>query len=321
MSDAFNTDGNGLHNEEAPESPQDSRFGFVTLIGRANVGKSTLLNRFVGEKVSIVSPIPQTTRRRILGVRTLPHGQIAFLDTPGFHKPEHHMGQLMVETARQTAGEADVLVLMIDASSGIGPGDRYVLDHIDPKSESRPVIIALNKVDLINKAKVLPMIEELTGEWGCHHVVPISAETGANCEHLLEVILSFLPPGPALYPEDYTTDQDDRRHTAEVIREKLLHKLRQEVPHAVAVIVESMEVRDDELLEILAAVMVERESQKGIVIGHRGAKLKEVGIEAREELERYFGRKIFLKLWVKVREDWRDKAAILRDLGIMPGHQ
>lgn len=297
----------------------DYRSGFAAIVGRANVGKSTLLNRLVGEKVAIVSDVPQTTRHRILGVRHLPGGQVAFIDSPGFHKPHHHLGQVMLERAREVMAEADVLLMVVDASKQIGPGDRFVLEQIDPPRRAGPVLLVLNKIDLINKAKVLPMIESAVEEWGCAEAVPISAAEGLNCDRLLERIVAHLPPGPALFPEDFVTDQKERMIVSEVVREKLLERLKQEVPHAVAVLTERFERREDGLLEIDATIYVERKTQKGIVIGRQGAMLKKVGSLARRELEARFGEKIFLQLWVKVREGWRDRVSILRDLGIYPG--
>ena len=234
--------------------PPDHRSGFVALVGRANVGKSTLLNQLVGRKVAIVSAVPQTTRTRVL----------------------------------------------------------------DPARESRPVLMALNKVDLMNKGKLLPMIERAVSEFHVRDVVPVSALSGDNCDELLKVATALLPLGPPLYPDDFVTDQDDRRFVAEIIREKLLVGLRQEVPHSVAVAIERMERRDDGLAEIHAAILVERDSQKAIVIGAHGARLKEVGTKARLELESVLGTRVFLRLWVKVREDWRDKISVLRELGMYP---
>ena len=298
--------------------PPDHRSGFVALVGRANVGKSTLLNQLVGRKVAIVSAVPQTTRTRVLGVRTTPNSQIAFIDSPGLHKPQHQMGELMNEAARSAAADADVIVVVVDASTGIGPGDVFVLEQHDPARESRPVLMALNQVDLMTKGKLLPMIERAVSEFHVRDVVPVSALSGDNCDELLKVATALLPLGPPLYPDDFVTDQDDRRFVAEVIREKLLVGLRQEVPHSVAVAIERMERRDDGLAEIHAAILVERDSQKAIVIGAHGARLKEVGTKARLELESILGTRVFLRLWVKVREDWRDKISILRELGMYP---
>ncbi len=292
------------------------RSGFASIIGRANVGKSTLLNRLVGEKVAIVSDVPQTTRHRILGVRTLPEGQIAFVDTPGFHKPQHHLGEVMLERAREAAAEADVLLFVIDASAGIGPGDRYVLAQIDPAQRKGPVLLVLNKLDQMNKGKLLPMIERGISSWGCREAVPVSAKEGVNCERLLERILAHLPEGSPLFPSDYVTDQRERMIAAEIVREKLLQRTRQELPHAIAVGIERLEVRENGLLEISALIYVERDSQKAIVIGRKGAMLKEIGSLARKELEKRFERRIFLELFVKVRQGWRDRDSLLRELGI-----
>ena len=295
------------------------RFGFVALVGRTNVGKSTLLNRLAGTKLAIVSPVAQTTRHRILAVLDRPNAQIAFLDSPGYHRPQHRLGELLVERARQVADEADVVLFVVDAAAGLGPGDRRVVTELEPRSGRRKVIAVLNKIDLINRGKVLPMIEQVTGEWGCHEAVPVSAETGDNCDRLLDVIVEHLPPGPPHFPPEFRTDLDERRLVEEIVREKLLRELRQEVPHVIAVKVEEFSAREDGLVEVSATIFVERESQKGIVIGRGGARLKRVGSLAREELEFRWGRKVFLRLWVKVREDWRNRPGLLRDLGLYPG--
>ncbi len=296
--------------------PEGHRSGFAALVGRANVGKSTLLNRLVGVKLAIASPVPQTTRHRILGVRTLREGQVASLDTPGFHRPRRRLGEVMLERARQVLDEADVVCWVVDAAAGVGPGDRWVLEQIDPPRRGRPVLFVPNKIDLVNKGKLLPMIEQAVGEWGCVEAVPVSAATGENCERLLEVIVSHLPEGPRLFPEGFLTDQDQRQIIAEIIREKLLHELRQEVPYAVAVTVERLTEREDGLLEVGALILVERDSHKGIVIGRGGSRLKKVGTLARRELEDRLGRKVFLELWVKVKPDWRDRTGVLRELGL-----
>ncbi|UCF69520.1 MAG: GTPase Era [Acidobacteriota bacterium] len=295
-----------------------SRFGYAALIGRANVGKSTLLNRLVGEKLAIISDVPQTTRHRILGVRHLPGGQIAFVDAPGFHRPQHQLGELLIERARAAAEECDVVLWVIDASAGLGPGDRFVFEHLRTAGSSRPVVLVPNKIDQMNKGKLLPLIEAGIEKWGCRAAVPVSAKTGENCDRLLETVLELLPVGRPMFPPDYLTDQQDRMLAAEIVREKLLERLRQEVPHAIAVQVERMGERDDGLLVIEALICVERQSQKKIVIGRGGALLKQVGTSARKELEQRFGRRLLLTLWVKVREDWRDRLASLRDLGVYP---
>lgn len=294
------------------------RSGFAALAGRANVGKSTLLNRLVGEKLAIVSPVPQTTRDRVLGVRTLPTGQVAFVDSPGFHKPQDQLGEIMLERAKEAAGGADVVLLVTDATAGFGPGDRFALEMIKAQGAGRPLVVVLNKVDQINKAKALPLIEEAVGEWGCAEAVPVSALTGDNCDRLLQVVVGLLPEGPLLFPENFVTDRDEKRFAAEVIREKLLERLRREVPHSVAVLIEHSALRPDGILDLSAVILVERPGQKGIVIGHQGRLLKEVGTLARREIEKRAGRQVFLQLWVKVRPDWRDRLSILRDIGVLP---
>jgi GTP-binding protein Era len=294
----------------------EHRSGFVALVGRSNVGKSTLLNRLVGEKVAIVSALPQTTRQRILGVKTLEHGQIAFIDSPGFHRPQDRLGEMMLERAQGIAEEADAVLMLIDAAAGIGPGDQFVKDQLHPPERRAPVILAANKIDLINKARTLPMIDTAVNEWGCIEAVPISAKEGLNCDRLVETLLRYLPEGPPLFPPDYRTDQHERAIVAEIVREKLLAELRQEVPYSVAVATERLERREDDVVEIHATIYVERESQKGIVIGSGGRMLKKVGAAARQELEDRFHQRVFLRLWVKVREAWRDRMAAWRELGI-----
>lgn len=301
------------------DGDQGKRFGFAALAGRPNVGKSTLLNRLVGRKVAIVSPVPQTTRHRILGVRTLPTGQVAFVDAPGFHRPRRQLGELMLEQARSAAGDADVVLWVVDAAAGVGAGDRRVLDEVRKVAPERPVVLVLNKLDRMNKGRLLPLIKQGVREWGCREAVPVSALTGENVDRLLETVVALLPPGEPMYPPDFVTDQRERTIVAELVREKLFERLRQEVPHAVAVAVEHLGEREDGLLEAHAVIYVERPSQKAIVIGHRGRMLKEVGTEARKELEAMTGRRVFLKLWVKVREAWRDRIGVLREIGVYPG--
>jgi GTP-binding protein Era len=307
----------------APEGGQNGqkgfRSGFVAIVGRANVGKSTLLNRLLGEKVAIVSPVPQTTRHRLLGVVTRPDGQAAFIDGPGFHRAQHQLGELLLERASQTIEEADVVLFVIDATEGVGPGDLFVLEKLRRRVSDTPVIFVPNKLDAMNKARALPLIEKAIEEWGCREAIPVSAESGDNCERLLEVVVSLLPEGPALFPPDFRTDQDDRRLIAETVREQLLHRMRHELPHAIAVMVERTAEREDGLLEIYATIIVEKKSQKGIVIGKGGSMLKTVGSAARKELERRLERRIYLELWVKVREDWRDRISALRELGVIGG--
>jgi len=296
--------------------PEAQRSGFVALVGWTNVGKSTLLNRLVGTKLAAVADVAQTARRRIQGARTLPHrGQIVFVDTPGLHEPRHGMNRAMVEAVRHALSEVDVLALVLDATRPLGAGDRRAADMV--LSRSSPRVAVLNKIDLMrDKSRLLPAIDVLAREWGFDHVVPVSALTGNGCDRLTELLLTLLPPGPPLFDDDYLTDQPQRVLAAEWIREKLLHVTRQELPHATAVTVERWDEREDGLLNIEATILVERESQKGIVIGREGRLLKQVGSAARAELEQRLGARVFLQLWVRVRERWRDDEQMLRRLGL-----
>jgi GTP-binding protein Era len=301
-------------------SPEDgtaeTRSGFVALVGWTNVGKSTLLNRLVGTKLAAVGDVAQTTRHSIHGARTLPgRGQIVFVDTPGLHKPKHRMNQAMVQTTGRTLVEVDLAALVVDAARGLGPGDEQAATRVRASCERR--LAVLNKIDLVRpKSRLLPLMQALGERWGFDPIVPVSAKTGEGCDELTEAILDRLPPGPALFPEDYLTDQPERVLAAEWIREKLLASTRQELPHATAVIVERWNERDDGLVEIEASVLVERDSQKRIVIGKEGQLLKQVGIDARGELESFLGRRVMLRLWVRVRERWRDDERMLRELGL-----
>jgi GTPase len=292
------------------------KFGTIAIIGRSNVGKSTLLNRFLRERIAIVSEKPQTTRTRILGVVHASGAQIALLDTPGIHKPEHLLNRRMVRTTVETLEEADLLFVLMDATSLPGPGDLLVLDHVKAavKTHTRPLILVLNKIDLVNKMKLLPVIETYARLYPWTEVVPVSAETGDNVDRLLNVAVSHLPEGDAAYDDETITDQSMRTLAAEMIREKLLRQTHEEVPYAIAVEIDEF-VEEGKLAKISASVIVERESHKAIVIGKHGARLKVVGIEARHEMERMFGMKVFLQLWVKVREAWREDEHALIELG------
>lgn len=292
------------------------KFGTVAIIGRSNVGKSTLLNRLLKEKIAIVSEKPQTTRTRILGVVHAPGAQIALLDTPGIHKPEHLLNRRMVRTTVETLDEADLIYVLMEATSLPGPGDLMVLDHVKAalKKHDRPVILVLNKVDLVNKLKLLSVIETYAKLFPWTEVVPVSAQTGDNVDRLLDVTVSRLPEGDAAYDEDTVTDQSMRTLAAEMIREKLLRETHEEVPYSLAVEIDSF-VEEGKLARIGASILVERESHKAIVIGKHGERLKLVGTEARREMERVFGMKVFLQLWVKVREAWREDERALVELG------
>jgi GTPase len=292
------------------------KFGTVAIIGRSNVGKSTLLNRLLNEKIAIVSEKPQTTRTRILGVVHARGAQIALLDTPGLHKPQHLLNRRMVRTAVETLEEADVLFVLMDATSLPGPGDLLVLDHVTTavNKRRRPVLLVLNKIDLVNKIKLLPVLESYARLFAWTEVVPVSAHTGDNVQRLLTVAVSLLPEGEAAYDDDTVTDQTMRTLAAEMVREKLLRQTHEEIPYSLAVEIDEF-IEEGKLARITASVLVERESHKAIVIGKHGERLKTVGTEARLDMERVFGMKVFLQLWVKVREAWREDEHALIELG------
>jgi len=293
--------------------------GYVTLVGRPNAGKSTLLNRLIGEKIAIVSDKPQTTRHRILGVKPVTGGQMVFLDTPGIHKPMHRMNQRMVDAALDTLRDADVVVLVVDAASPPGAGDRFVLERLE--TVSRPVILALNKIDLVKKPALLPLIESYTKARPFHAVVPISAVAGDGVDALEKEVLAALPEGEPLFPEDYLTDQSQRALAAETIREKVLHHTRDELPFTTAVVIDRFEEPsgDQKLFRIHASILVETASQKPIVVGKGGEMVKRVGTEARYDLEKQLGGRVFLDLHVKVRGDWRDDDRLLDEMGMRRG--
>jgi GTP-binding protein Era len=290
--------------------------GFVSLIGRPNAGKSTLLNRLVGTKLAIVSDKPQTTRTRILGVRNYPDAQVVFLDTPGIHRPLHRMNVRMLDASVDTIREADVLGLVVDATEPPGKGDRFVVDLI--KHTTAPVFLILNKIDLMKKSRLLPIIERHSKEADYAEIVPISAGTGENVDRLERAIVDRLPEGEPLYPLDYLTDQPERFVAAEIVREKLLQFTRAEIPFASAVAIDRFEEATpaDPLLRLYCTILVDRESQKPIVIGKGGSMVKRIGVAAREDLERFFGTRVYLDLQVKVRSDWREDDRVLNDLGL-----
>jgi GTP-binding protein Era len=290
--------------------------GHVAIAGWTNVGKSTLLNRLVGEKIAAVANVPQTTRHRITGVLTLrDRGQIVFVDTPGFHHPRERMNRLMVDAARGTLTDVDLVLLVVDAERGPGRGDAEVAGIV--AASGTPAIAVLNKVDLVQpKSKLLPWLKRAIEEWKCVEVVPVSAATGDGCDLLIERVLAHLPEGEAMFPDDFLTDQPERMLVAEWVRERILVHTREEIPHAAAVSVRRWHEREDGLVEIEATIYVERDSQKGIVIGKGGGLLKAVGTEARAAIERQLGRRVFLSLRVEVREDWRNDPRALGELGI-----
>lgn len=290
--------------------------GTVTIVGRPNVGKSTLLNALLGEKIAIVSDKPQTTRTRILGVVHRPDAQIVVLDTPGLHKPKHKLNRRMVRTALETMGEADIIYVMVEATCPPGPGDRFVIEQVREavKGGGPKAFLLLNKVDAVNKARVLPLIEAYRTMLAWEEIIPLSARTGINVDRLLDLTVKLLQEGPAPYGEDVLTDQPMRTLAAELIREKVLEQTREEVPYSVAVTIDRF-AEEKRMARIAATIWVEKDSQKAIVIGKRGQRLKAVGTAARLDMERLFGRKVFLELWVKVREGWREDERALAELG------
>jgi|CZKN01.1.fsa_nt_gi GTP-binding protein Era len=288
------------------------RSGFVSLIGRPNTGKSTLLNALVGQKVAIVADKPQTTRTSIQGVLTMPGAQIVFLDTPGIHRADTALNKRLMDAVRAAVEERDLLLLLADAARPIGKDDRQALDLA--RKCHAPVVLVLNKIDLVkDKALLLPLIDQYRAAFEFADYVPVSATKGQGLDELKKVILHHLPEGPEYFPEDHVTDQPERFLAAELIREKILAATRQEVPHSVAVIVDQWE-ETGRLTRIFATIRVEREGQKAIVIGTKGAMLKRIGTLARHEMERLFGVKIYLDLHVRVQPGWRDKAAFLNAL-------
>ena len=289
------------------------RAGFVTVVGRPNVGKSTLVNRLVGQKVAIVSDKPQTTRNRILAVVNRPGAQIVLFDTPGIHKPVHEMNRRMVQTARRSISQGDVVLWLVEVNEPAGPGDRFV--HGLLAKAGRPVILVLNKIDVVRKPAILPAIDAWSRFAPFAAIVPVSALKGENVDRLETVILEHLPEGPALYPDDFLTDLPERFFVAEMVRERILHHTRQEIPYATGVVIETFK-EEGSLVRIQAAILVERENHKGILIGRGGSMLKTVGTEAREQIEAFLGTKVFLGLFVKVRERWRENEGILGEMGL-----
>jgi len=294
-------------------SSENLRSGFVTLVGRPNCGKSTLLNQLVGEKISIVTNKPQTTRHVIRGIVTRPEGQLVLLDTPGVHKPIHRMNSLMMKSVRDAMSEVDVIALMVDASQPFGKGDRFVLDLIASIKVQK--ILILNKIDRVRKPDLLPLIDQYSKLAQFDEIVPIAALTGENVEVLMTVLFKLLPEGPPYYPEDQLSDRQERSIAAEIIREKLIERTEDELPYSTAVSIDRFE-EGETLCRIFVTVHVERESQKGIVIGKRGQLLKEAGIAARQDLERLLGRQVHLEMRVRVTAGWRDDEARLKDLGV-----
>lgn len=289
--------------------------GFISIIGRPNVGKSTFLNRVIGQKIAIMSDKPQTTRNKVQGVLTMESAQMIFIDTPGIHKPKHKLGDFMMKTATNTLKEVDLVLFMINAEEGFGAGDEFIIEKL--KEVKTPIFLVINKIDRIHPDKLMELINQYKDFLDFAEIVPISALEGNNVDRLLEQIQKMLPEGPQYYPADQVTDHPERFIVAELIREKVLHLTREEIPHSIAVVIDKIK-RDEEnenKIRVAATIMVERDSQKGIVIGKQGSLLKQVGTQARKDIEMLLGSKVFLELWVKVQKDWRNKQTQLRDFG------
>ena len=288
--------------------------GIITICGRPNVGKSTLTNAFVGEKVAIVTNKPQTTRNRICGIRTRGESQFVFVDTPGLHKARTRLGDYMVDVVKQSVSDVDAVLLVVEPIANIGEPERQLMERM--KALGCPAVLAINKADTLEqKEKLLEVMELYSQACDFDAVVPISAKTGQGVEELLDVLDKYLPEGPQLFPDDMTSDQPERQMMAEILREKLLLCLDKEIPHGTAVEITRFAERDDEVIEVEATIYCEKNSHKGIIIGKGGAMLKKVSTLARQDMERFMGTKVYLQTWVKVKENWRDNPAAIQNFG------
>lgn len=288
--------------------------GFISIIGRPNVGKSTFINQVIGQKIAIISDKAQTTRNKIQGVYTVEDAQMIFIDTPGIHKPKHRLGDYMVKVAESTLSQVDAVLFLIDAKEGYGKGDQYILDRLQ-KVEG-PVFLIINKVDLIHPDELFPLIEIYKDKCNFEEIIPISALEGNNVTYLLDILKTHLPEGPKYYDDDQVTDHPERFIIAELIREKILQLTREEIPHSIAVVIENIERRKSNAMFIQAAIITERSTQKGILIGKQGSMLKDIGKKARIDIEGLLGTKVFLELWVKVQKDWRNNQKQLTQYGL-----
>jgi len=290
----------------------DYKSGFVTLIGRPNVGKSTLMNYLIGQKIAITSNKPQTTRNRIQTVLTREEGQIVFVDTPGIHKAKNKLGEYMVNVAERTLNEVDVVLWLVEPTTFVGAGEKHIAEQLG--KVKTPVVLVINKVDMVKKEEILTFIDTYRKIYDFAEIVPVSARSGENTEELIKVIFKYLPYGPQFYDEDTITDQPERQIVAELIREKALHSLNEEIPHGIAVAIDRMKYRR-KIVDIDATIICERDSHKGIIIGKQGAMLKKIGSTARYEIERMLDCQVNLQLWVKVKKDWRDSDFLIRNFG------
>ena len=288
--------------------------GFISIIGRPNVGKSTFLNRVIGQKIAIMSDKPQTTRNKVQGVLTTDDAQLIFIDTPGIHKPKHKLGDFMMKVAINTLKEVDLVLFMVNAEEGFGRGEEFILEKF--QAVNTPIFLVINKIDLIHPDKLFEIIDSYKEKYDFKEIVPISALVGNNVETVLEQIKRYVPVGPQYYPADQVTDHPERFIITELIREKALQLTHEEVPHSLAVVMEKLDRPDNkDVIHVMATIIVERDSQKGIIIGKQGKMLKEIGKRARVDIENLLGSKVFLELWVKVQKDWRNKMGQLRDYG------
>lgn len=292
---------------------KDYKSGFVSIVGRPNVGKSTLLNQIIGEKITITSDKAQTTRNRIQGIHTTDEEQIVFIDTPGIHKPKHQLGRFMVDTALSTLNEVDIVLFMINVSEKMGPGDKFIMERLE--NIKTPVFLVLNQIDKIHPDELLPIIESYQKEMDFTEIIPVSAIDGNNVDRLLSVISSYMEPGPQYYPSDQVSDHPEYFIVSELVREKILDLTREEIPHSVAVVTENMQRDDTDIIDVSVVIHVERKSQKGIIIGKGGKMLKEIGTRARKDIQTLLGSKVFLELWVRVEDDWRDTPRDLNRFG------
>ncbi|MCM3215338.1 GTPase Era [Niallia taxi] len=294
-------------------SNNEHKSGFISIIGRPNVGKSTFLNRVIGQKIAIMSDKPQTTRNKVQGVLTTDDSQLIFIDTPGIHKPKHRLGDFMMKVAQNTLKEVDLILFMVNAEEGFGKGEEFILEKFE--NIKTPIFLVVNKIDTIHPDKLFSVIDSYKEKYPFKEIIPISALEGNNVETLLTQIKKYMPEGPQFYPADQVTDHPERFIVSELIREKALHLTREEIPHSLAVVIEKMEKKQNDVVHVMATIVVERNSQKGIIIGKQGGMLKEVGKRARTDIENLLGNKVFLELWVKVQKDWRNKMTQLRDFG------
>ena len=292
----------------------DFKSGFVSIIGRPNVGKSTLMNCLIGEKIAITSSKPQTTRNKIQTILTHDNSQIIFIDTPGIHKSTSKLGDYMVKTAQTTLNEVDIVLLLVEPDTTIGPGDKYIIESLT--KVKTPIFLIINKIDTIKNEKILTVIDKYRNLYNFKEIIPVSAIKSKNTESLINTIKNYLPSGPKYFPEDMITDQPEKQISAEIVREKILQLLKEEIPHGVAVEILSMKNRKGkDIVDIDANIYCEKNTHKGIIIGKQGAMLKEIGVRSRADIQRLLGSQIYLQLWVKVKKGWRDNDFLLRNFG------